>query len=79
MQKADIKLSSPVFRKDGNVKFSAAEPSGLRFKLQFTTDLVGRKDIAEFTSITREIRIVNNRIAETSPKVYRLILIGKPD
>jgi len=77
--KTDIRLSGPVFLEDGNVAFGALGPSGLRFKLQSTTDLVAWEDVAEFTFSSREIRIVDDQVAERGPKIYRIILTGKAD
>lgn len=77
VQQQDIKLSGPRFRDDGLVELTATGPSGLRFKIQSTIDLEQWSDVAEFTFSSREITIIDNQIAETGPKLYRIILADK--
>ena len=76
-QDKEIIVSGPRFRDDGFVELTASGPSGLRFKLQSTTDLENWSDVAEFTFSTREISILDNQTEANGPKLYRIILADK--
>jgi len=74
VQDKEITLTGPRFREDGLVEFTTSGPHGLSFKLQSTTDLLTWKDVSEFTFATRDINIIDDDLAETGPKIYRVIL-----
>jgi hypothetical protein len=77
VQPEEIKISGPRFRDDGFAELTAVGPSGLKFKVQTTTDLEEWSDLAEFTFSSRAITIVDEQIAEGSSKIYRIILADK--
>ncbi len=73
-QQKDVTLTGPNFLENGTVELIAAGPNGLPFILQSTTDLETWEDVAQFTFSTRDVRIVDDQIAETGPKIYRIIV-----
>ena len=77
VQPEEIKITGPRFRDDGFVELTASGPSGLKFKVQSTTDLTEWNDVAEFTFSSREITIIDDQVAESGSKIYRLILADK--
>ncbi len=74
VQQKDITISGPEFRDDGFAELTVSGPSGLKFKLQSTSDLENWEDVAEFTFSTRGITIVDNDIEPDGSKTYRVIL-----
>jgi hypothetical protein len=76
-QPQEIKITGPRFRDDGLVELTALGPSGIKFKVQSTTDLTEWSDVAEFTFSSREITIIDDQIVENGSKIYRIILADK--
>ena len=76
-QPQEIKIIGPLFRDDGLVELTALGPSGIKFKVQSTTDLTKWSDVAEFTFSSREITIIDDQIVENGSKIYRIILADK--